>query len=128
MMTNHIGQSAKRVKNILPASVAVVALAGPLVTSVSHPSVIRAQSRAGNVALAETVGNVPIVLAEAAPAQASRTKQGASGLSVEKPLAFEAASIKPNNSAGGRGEIEVETTGYTLRQVALSGEALMHGR
>ena len=101
MMTNHIGQRVKRVKNILLASAAAAALA---VIGVGHAPAIRAAETAEDVsALAAEAVPPPSSAAQAVPSQASTPQQGAIKRSTEKSLAFDAASIKPNNSVGGRG-------------------------
>lgn len=73
IMSNRTGQSLTRAKKLLLAGAGVVALAGPLVIGLGQAPVIRAQSG---------------------------LTQNASARS-EKPLAFDAASIKPSNIGGG---------------------------
>jgi len=95
-------------------SVGVVALAVPIVVGVMNAPFARAQSKA-TTALATrkttrdasaTPANAEVQAASStvAPVQASNPSREAQWLLRKKPLSFDVASIKPNNSPhGGRG-------------------------
>ena len=79
-MSNRIGQRLNRPKKLLLASAGVAALAGPLVIGIGHAPPIRAQSRVTT---------------------APSAQQDSGAGSRERPLVFDAASIKPHSGAGG---------------------------
>lgn len=106
IMASRIGQRLNRAKKLLLASAGVAALAGPVVIGVvigvGNAPAVRAQSPAAAQPMAKTAPAAPV---PAPTVQATTPQQGAIGRTTEKPLAFDAASIKPSNSAmaGDRG-------------------------
>jgi len=78
-------------QNSVALALFVSALFGPM-------PVIRAQSRAAPAPVNSQATTAPV-----APVQTATPQQGAIGHATEKPLAFDAASIKPYNNSGGGG-------------------------
>jgi uncharacterized protein (TIGR03435 family) len=115
-MANRIGHSLNRAKKLLLASAGIAALAGPVVVGIGHAPSIRAQSRMVTVAAtpesasttsAETVMQAVAPAVQARPDQPKPQDSPVIPRVQEKPLAFDAASIKlaATSPAGGRAQV-----------------------
>jgi len=113
IMTNRTVLKLNFAKKVALVSVGAAALALPIVVGVVNAPLVRAQSMAPTALAtrntAEGASATPVnadvqaATSTVAPVQASNPQGGRVG-STEKPLSFDVASIKPNNSPpGGRG-------------------------
>ncbi len=110
IVSSRIGQRLNRAKKLLLVSAGVAALAAPLVIGIAQAPAIGAQSRVAreplimepaSTALVETTSQA--VALPAVPVQVTARPQPAANTpSPEKPLAFDAASIKPGHVPTGR--------------------------
>ena len=98
-MANRVGHWLNHAKKLLLASAGIAALAGPVAIGVSHAPAARAQAR---VADAPMDSPLPATTtAPEPPSQATAPQPGTVKPAAEKPAAFDAASIKPNDSVVG---------------------------